>query len=48
MAHSNYEWIISNRLDKFGEGGFIEQLKELALDKNFEGVSPIKMALENN
>jgi hypothetical protein len=48
MAHSNYEWIISNKLDRFSDTGFVETLKALAIEKNFEGISPIKMALDNN
>lgn len=48
MAHSNYEFIISSKLQQFGEGDYMDILKRLAVEKNFEGISPIKMALENN
>lgn len=48
MAHSNYEFIIGNKLGKFAENDYTEILKRLAIEKNFEGISPIKMALENN
>ena len=49
MAHPNYDYIISSKLDRFSENGsFVEVLKVMLLEKNFEGISPLKMMLENN
>jgi hypothetical protein len=45
MAHSNYEYIISNKLDRFSENSFVDVLMVLLIEKNFEGISPLKMML---
>lgn len=59
IPHSNYEYILTNRLDKFlssqpggGGGGeqktHVEALRELLFEKNYLGIAPIKQILDND
>ena len=52
VAHTNYEWIISDKLMNFAERNYKEGIAMIltnqAYEKNFDGISPIKMALDNN
>lgn len=47
IAHPNYEYIISNKLDKFiYDKTFVEVLNEQVYEKNYTGISPLKLALD--
>ena len=51
QAHPNYEFIISPKLDRFCEdveGGHVKCLQDLLIEENFDGISPMKMALDND
>lgn len=48
-AHSNYKFIISEHLSEYSEdGNYREKLKNLIMEQNYDGVSPMTLMLENN